>query len=255
MTPLVTDQSCLSMWSNSRARRAHAWLGVFLLLCAVLTGSPTTAQAPTKNVLVLFSSASQNTDRKQIEAALRAHYSGQMNVYTAFVFSNSEQLAEGDSYLDSVAETIRHSYMKVRLDVIVVAAPGALEFAIRYRNRIFPGVPIVFYGLSKDELAGIALQPGMVGRTESSDIQSTINLALRLHPDTGTVAIIDLAKGLWWSAAHSELVQRHGRVKEIDIIGAASPEEIRQDRRSAGSHSRSFPVAARRRRGKAHRRL
>lgn len=199
-----------------------------ILLCVLAVASGATAQTNAKNVLVLLSFSGQHSDLALIESSLQKHFSGRVNFYSAYVYGDYEQMTEGPSYLDSLAETLRNGYKNVKLDVIVVAAPDGLRFVTQYRNKIFRGVPIVFYGLSQDELARVELLQGMTGRTESSDIPATIHLALRLHPDARAVAVVEESYGLWWSIAHSELLRHQDQVKEIDLIGHPSDEQIQR---------------------------
>ena len=62
-------------------------------------------------------------------------------------------------------------------------------------------------------------------------MRETIDLALRLHPGTKAVAIItgvtDWDK-YWWAVAHSELLRRQDRVREIDIIGPPGREILQK---------------------------
>jgi PAS domain S-box-containing protein len=222
------DLSDPSGWIGAWVHCRPGRLAILGILSCMLSSSFAAAQASAKNVLVVFSFAGQTTDLEVIEPAVRQHYPGTVNLYSAYVYGNYEQMAEGPSYLDSLAETFRRGYKHVKPDVIIVAAPDALRFTTQYRDKIFPDVPIVFYGLSRDELTGIKLQPGMAGRTESSDIQATIQLALHLHSDARAVAVIEESEGLWWSIAHTELLRHRDQVEEIDLIGPPSTGEIRR---------------------------
>jgi hypothetical protein len=89
------------------------------------------------------------------------------------------------AYTDSLAETFYHAYKDVKLDLAVVSSSDALQFAMRYRDKILPAVPIVFYALSAEELKELAqpLPTGVTGRTAGVGLRKTIDLALRLHPD------------------------------------------------------------------------
>jgi PAS domain S-box-containing protein len=123
------------------------------------------------------------------------------------------------SYQDSLAETFHRAYKKVKLDVAVVSSIEALQFVTHYRDKILPGVPIVFYALSAKELEGQRMPADITGRTSEVGLRETIDLALRLHPDTQAVAIVTEAPGFWWEAARSELYRHRDRVKEIDLFG------------------------------------
>jgi len=110
-------------------------------------------------------------------------------------------------------------FQSVKLVLVVPVNKPALEFALRHRDKIFPNVPMVFTAVDAElELSDWRNWPGVTGYAPCEAIKPTIGLALRLHPDATTVAIISHDTGVWWAAAHSELL-RHKEVKEIDIIG------------------------------------
>ncbi len=63
------------------------------------------------------------------------------------------------------------------------------------------------------------------------EFEETIDLALRLHPDTQAVAVISKASGPdndWFQAEHSELLRHRDKVTEIDLLGPASPELLQR---------------------------
>jgi PAS domain S-box-containing protein len=152
-----------------------------------------------------------------IESAVRARVPGQVNFYSAFM---DHQRFEGDqSYRDRLAETIRREYKQTKLDVVIPAGSQALQLATQFHEKVFPGVPIVFFGLSASELKEAKLVPGMIGVTTSPGLRETIDLALRLDPDTTAIAVIDAAPGFWWRVAHAELLRHQDQIREIDILG------------------------------------
>jgi PAS domain S-box-containing protein len=59
------------------------------------------------------------------------------------------------------------------------------------------------------------------GVTETQDVKAVIDLALRLEPDTGTIAIITGKSDIetfWLGQLHSELLHYRNKVKEIDLV-------------------------------------
>ena len=63
--------------------------------------------------------------------------------------------------------------------------------------------------------------PGITGVTETQDVKAVIDLALRLDPDTSTVAIItgkSEIETFWLQQLHSELLHYQKQVKEIDLV-------------------------------------
>jgi PAS domain S-box-containing protein len=198
----------------------------YWLLFVVLPLAPrATPQQNAKNVLVINSTF----DRQQIanvdliEAPVRARFMGSVNFYTAYLNPGKIQ---DQSYRESFAETLRRQYGEVRLDVVIASAVPAIPFAAEYRDRIFPGVPIVFVAVDSTELEGQKILPGMTGVTTAMGLRGTIDLALQLHPDVNAIALIDAERNFWWTAAHSELLRHQDKVREIDILGQPSAEML-----------------------------
>lgn len=155
-----------SFWRfGVRRFRAWGWCAfVSVLLCA-LSGTVARAEAAAKNVLVMYSTFEH--DHKPLEligSGIRGRYAGQVNYYSAFM--DHERIDDG-SYRERLAETIGRDYEQVKLDVVIAVGIEALQLATQYRERLFPGVPIVFVGLSASELREVSLVPGMTGVTAS----------------------------------------------------------------------------------------
>ena len=63
--------------------------------------------------------------------------------------------------------------------------------------------------------------PGVTGVTETVDVRATIDLALHLHPNTNTVAVITNGseyERYWLAAVHGELLHHQNEVREIDLV-------------------------------------
>lgn len=196
------------------------WRVVLGVLMFVLVLPAATAEPNAKNVLVVFSALHREPQFLDLfETAIRARVPGQVNFYTAFI---DYQRIEDKPYRESLAETFRHEYRDVKPDVVIAVALQALEFTMQYRDRIFPGVPIVFTAVTASELEGEKMAPGVTGAESSVGLRETIDLALRLDPDTNAVAVIDGGRSFWWTIAHSELVRDQDKVREIDILGLPS---------------------------------
>ena len=206
-----------------------AWITVLGILSGVLGSSIAMAQTNAKNVLVVFSSRQSDLrrDLDLLESSVRARVPGQVNFAAAYL---DYRLSEEKPYWDSLAETFRREYVDVKPDVLIAASIQSLRFAMQYRAKLFPGVPIVFFGVSTSELEGTHLLPGITGVTASLGLRETIDLALRLHPDTKAVAIIADTPGStekhWVALTHSELLRHQDKVKEIDVIGPPSREML-----------------------------
>jgi PAS domain S-box-containing protein len=206
--------------------RSGSWRKVLLVLLAISAlASPATAQATQKNVLVL-SGGRGRVSINQMETSLRAHFSGPVN-FSIVDLENPR--FEQKSYRDNLAKALRAAYSSEKLSLVVAVMTWSLEFAVQYRDKVFPGVPIVF--MSNISPLPEKMWPGVTGVQSATGVQETIDLALRLQADTQAVAVISKASGPdndWFQAEHSELLRHRDKVKEIDLLGPASPELLQR---------------------------
>jgi hypothetical protein len=173
-----------------------------------------------KNVLVLFSAVQYSQSFLDlIEPSIRARLPVPITFYDAYL---EDPQVEEKSYRESEAETFRLRYAAVKLDLVITANPAALLFAVQYRDKIFPGVPIVFSAVGERDLDGQEWPQGVTGVATPLGFRETIDLALRLQPDTNAVAVvtgITTWDKRFLAIAHSELVRHQDKVREIDVVG------------------------------------
>jgi PAS domain-containing protein len=183
------------------------------------------AEAPkTKNVPVMYSFSIRNVydSTESLESAIRAKTSSPVNFY--FEHMESQRFVD-QAYQKSLAETLQRTYGGAHLDLVIAVSYPPLQFAVQYRNEIFPNVPIGFSDTHVTRFAGRTMWPGVTGVTVPVDVAGTINLALRLHPDTDAVAVISGTSELetyWAREVHTELLHHRDTLKEIDFVGPPS---------------------------------
>ena len=203
---------------------------VCILLCAVSCAAATPEPAE-KHVLLLFNN--RVPDNLPLvfgtfAPALRARVPGVITFHVDYIdppargvqASLSER--EVDSFLASEAETFRRRYAGLKLDLVVATSPTPLQFSVQYRDKIFPGAPIVFMGLGSRQYSGKTWPAGVTGVMFPVGLRETIDLALRLVPDTENVAVISALDSFWIEATQQEILRYKGRVKEILLLGPAS---------------------------------
>jgi PAS domain S-box-containing protein len=199
------------------------WLLVSGLFFLFLTPAVSGAELPAAtNVLILYSFSDRSvfSQPDSLESAIRARVPQQVNFYVEYL--EGRRFEDDAGYEKSLVENLRYTYMHTKLDLVMVAAYPALQFAVRHRDELFPGVPIVFTEVHVGRIAGQQMWPGVTGVTETVDVSGTINLVLHLHPGTRNVAIItndSPFEKYWLAAVHAELLRRQNKVAEIDLVG------------------------------------
>jgi len=91
------------------------------------------------------------------------------------------------------ADRMRERLQTTSYDGVIVGDDAALLFAEKYQDTFFKDIPIIFFGVSDyEEGEKAAENPYITGYLERDNFRETIDLALRLLPDTKkVVAIID----------------------------------------------------------------
>ena len=214
-------------------RRTHGahWVGAVCLLALLIISAPSRAtDAPrAKNVLILYSFTAHESpdDFATLRTTLRSLVPGPVDFHVEYL----ESLRFGvPGYENGVADALAATYRGQKIDLVLTAFYPALRFAVDHGDKIFPGSPIVFFSVTPKRFEGQKLWPGVTGVTITGGVKVTIDLALRLQPNTETVAIVNgnsAFEQFWLQQAHQDLRLRPG-LKSIDLVGLPPDELLRQ---------------------------
>ncbi len=89
-----------------------------------------------------------------------------------------------------VADFYRRKYAGSMPDLIVAVLEPSLDFLLRHEEALFPGVPIVFFGVDAATIAGKVLPANVTGVLVKRTFSSTLDVALRLLPETRNVFVV-----------------------------------------------------------------
>ena len=186
------------------ARRAAVASALFCLW--MLGAVPAFAQAP-KNVLVLTSEGIEMPGLAlvidQAISGIRAS-SGPVNFYV-----ESLELSRFPTDAEQLVALYKQRYAAHRVDLVIAVCAPALDFALRYRDKIFGDVPILFGFVDPSMVP--PLRPGarVSGVFAAPDWVNLIKLALKLHPHVRQLLIVsgtsDFDRG--WRASVDHVVR------------------------------------------------
>jgi len=179
---------------NQGGRKTGLSILVLLMLLGVALMPPAAiAQEPTPNVLVLHSyhrglswtdgvmqGIEEMFDQSGIDPDLYVEY------------MDTKRFTPDEEFLQRLFSLYREKYQDIQLDLILISDNNAFSFMLQYHDTLFPGVPVVFCGVNFFEDAMLAgVEDTFTGVVEDVDITDTIDLMLRLHPETKEIVVIN----------------------------------------------------------------
>ena len=148
------------------------------------------AQAP-KRILVLYD---ENKDDlpglARTDSSLRQAFRSELGKVDIYSESMGLSRSERPGYDSLAAEFYRSKYASQTPDLIVAVMEPALDFLLRHGDRIFPGVPIVFASIDASTINGKKLPGNVTGVLLKRTYSPTLEIALRLQPDTRNVFVV-----------------------------------------------------------------
>ena len=96
---------------------------------------------------------------------------------------------ESRQYNAMLADLYAAKFRGRRFDVLMVSDNNALAFMLTYRDRLFPGVPLVFCGINDFQESLLKGTTDITGVVETLDFDETLSVALKLHPRIKSVHV------------------------------------------------------------------
>ena len=93
-------------------------------------------------------------------------------------------------YYKNLEEQFHIKYSHVKFDAVITSDDNAVNFALKYRDDLFKGAPIIFCGVNNHNLPANSNFTNMAGIFEAPDIAGSFNAALRLDPNLKTIYIV-----------------------------------------------------------------
>jgi PAS domain S-box-containing protein len=200
-------------------RLAHAALGT-VLLAWLTAGAAHAAEPPA--VLLIYADPrllpAVVTMDQTLRATIEAGLGSPVRFYTEYL--DLSWFPEGQER--HVGHTIEQKYVGRRFDLVVPCGESALRFALRQRDALFPGAPIVFCTVEDARLDGMRLPPDVTGVTMFRDWAAGLALILQLHPRTRRIVFVSGAGPVetgWEQLARAAFVRYQGRLAFTYLSG------------------------------------
>lgn len=138
-----------------------------------------------KRVMLLYSQRKDGpysaAFERVMQQTLNEGMEGRIDFYQEYI---DEQRFFDQKYRVALSDFIRRKYGDQRYDLVVAIGGAAVSFAADHGPELFPETPVVFYGGQS------RVRPNFTGVVRWRDLRSTIEVALRLQPNTKNVFVI-----------------------------------------------------------------
>jgi len=112
-----------------------------------------------------------------------------LNIALHIEYMDSKQRYD-DNVKMSLYGIYAYKYQGINIDAIVVSDNNAFDFILQFRDRLFPGVPVIFCGINDFSPSLIRDQVNITGVTEDFDVKTNLRMALRFHPERHKIVVI-----------------------------------------------------------------
>ena len=173
--------------------RARAWLLAAAVLAGFVPSPPLAAQPPLKRVLIIHGGPEDFPGNFTFDAAIRrslfSHPAVPIEAYSEFL----ENETFGEAADAALSQSIRIKFPGHSLDVVIANTAPTLQFVLRHRADLFPGVPVVFAAAAVPPAVLQGTIPGVTGIVREPSQVETMELALKLHPGTTRLHVVAYA--------------------------------------------------------------
>jgi PAS domain S-box-containing protein len=161
---------------------------------------------------------------RSLQTALEASAPQGVEYYSEYLETNR---FPGDEQARLLSEYLRQKYAGRKLDVIISGVSRSLDFLLKYRSDLFPGVPIVFAN-DRPVRADVAAAAGAAGFTFGNTYAKTLNLALQWHPRTKQLFVVSgtLNRDKAWESIVRDDLRPYERRVAITYLTDLSPDEL-----------------------------
>ena len=202
---------------------ARIYLSVVASLL-VLAGS-----CDASNILVLHSYHRGYTWTDSVKTGMEEVLKQEIPESTLFVENMDTKRYPPEEMIPRLRNLLAAKYAGTTFDLILCSDDNALDFLLTYRDQLFPGVPVVFCGINNFGETRLAGHKDITGVTENNDLQGTLEIALRLHPRTDTIAVISdiTPTGRTLLAQFRKIMPIfHHRVDFLELDGLPAPKLV-----------------------------
>ena len=224
---VLLTQSDVSLGRDPRVMILRI-IGLIVCLTAVLVPVHLpAAEMRARSILVLDQSELRGPFYYQIFTGLCSVVNADTRFHTTLYSENLDlSRFNGASYEESLKQQLKEKYRDRPIGVVVAVGMSTLEVVLRWREELWPGVPVVFALVDEMDFARLKLPPDVTGGMVKLALADSIKAARAVVPDLDSVVFV----GEPWDRQvvfrnwKEEIPAAAAGLKVIEIMGATMAE-------------------------------
>ena len=171
------------------------WAGLCMSLGLGTLAAETSPSAPDlrprRNILVLHSYHHGMRWTDSITEGIESVFLPS-NIETAvyYDFMDTKRIST-PAYFEEFSKLLAMKYRPDEFQLVICSDDDAFDFLRRFRQKLFGATPVVFCGVNYFQESMLDGQSNITGVVESYDLESTVDVALRFHPSTKRILVIN----------------------------------------------------------------
>ncbi|HTO65866.1 MAG TPA: ATP-binding protein [Bradyrhizobium sp.] len=165
-----------------------------LIVCLFVVMLPVKAPAQgqrARSILFLDQSDLRGPFYYEIFRAFRQRIAADAQSHVT-IYSESLDLSRfsGAAHEQSVREYLREKYRDRPIGVVVAIGTATLDLVLRWRNELWPGLPVVFGLIDENDLARVRTEPDVTGGTVDLRLADAVRAARAVVPHLNGIAFV-----------------------------------------------------------------
>ncbi|MCX6137604.1 MAG: ATP-binding protein [Ignavibacteriales bacterium] len=160
--------------------------GMSLLLLSTSSAVPST----TKSILILNSyHYGYSWSDEEVNGILESFSAARIPIDPMIEYLDCKHFPTYEHF-EAAKNLLKTKLSLVPVSIVFVLDNPALDFAVRFRDQLFPGIPIVFMGINGYRPEMVTGIQQITGVAEYLDIIGTVSLALALQPEIRNIVVL-----------------------------------------------------------------
>jgi signal transduction histidine kinase len=205
--------------------------GLIVGLLALLAPADLPAgEARPRAILVLDQSDMRGSFYHQIFAAFQAEVASRPPSHlTVYAEDLDLEHFSGEDYEVTLRQVLREKYRDKSVGVLVAVGEAALQLVLRWRDELWPGIPVVFTMVDESGLRRLKLPSDVTGNIVDVKFADAIKAARAAVPDLASVYIVGdpWDRQIIFKNWREEVASAAGDLRVVELMGL-SLSELRQ---------------------------